>query len=105
MYPATVAAALRDRGHDVQAVHENADLVGRPDDVVLAWAVQEGRVVVTENVRDFIPLVSGRTDDRARVLCVNARRWPRTADCLPAFADAVDARLREGRPALAVEWL
>ena len=48
----TIAEELRDRGHDVIAVAE-AGLAQRPDEEVLAWAVRDGRAVVTANYRDF----------------------------------------------------
>lgn len=51
-----LGAALRERGFD--AVHvEDLDLKHRDDDVVFAVAVREGRTVLTQNVRDFMPIV------------------------------------------------
>jgi predicted nuclease of predicted toxin-antitoxin system len=55
MYPASVAEQLRSRGCDVVSVHdpEYRWLEGAPDDEVFAFAVKEGRALVTENVPDF----------------------------------------------------
>jgi predicted nuclease of predicted toxin-antitoxin system len=47
--------ALRDRGHDVISAHEvgNSDL---SDPVHLAYAAAHGRVILTFNGKDFVPL-------------------------------------------------
>lgn len=50
-----IARLLRDRGHDVVAVLERPDLIGMLDDHVWKVAITEGRTVVTENARDFVP--------------------------------------------------
>ena len=51
-----LARALRQRGFD--AVHaEDRGLKETDDAVVFAAAVQEGRAVLTQNVRDFMPIV------------------------------------------------
>lgn len=52
---AYLAKLLREQGFDVVHVNE-ADLVGTPDDKIMAYAVGEHRAVVTFNIRDFIPL-------------------------------------------------
>jgi predicted nuclease of predicted toxin-antitoxin system len=56
MFPARIAEALRERGLDAVSVRERQDLAGHPDSEVFARAQEEGRAVVTENVRDFRPL-------------------------------------------------
>ena len=50
-----IAQALRADGHDVQAASE-IGLTGMPDEQLLVTAAQQGRVLVTNNVRDFVPL-------------------------------------------------
>lgn len=50
-----IARLLRDRGHDVVAVLERPDLIGMLDEIVWRIAIAEGRSVVTENARDFVP--------------------------------------------------
>jgi hypothetical protein len=54
MYPAAIAAGLRQRGTDVAAVTATVRLRNMPDDELFAVAQIEQRAVVTENVRDFI---------------------------------------------------
>lgn len=48
-----VATGLRSRGVDVVAVQEHRQLRGTADRSLLEVARDEGRVVVTNNVRDF----------------------------------------------------
>ncbi|SDM17441.1 hypothetical protein SAMN05660642_01742 [Geodermatophilus siccatus] len=85
MYPRRLAEQLRAEGHDVVAVVELPDLVGREDAEVARWAREHGRVVVTENVVDYAPL---DVDEHAGLLLVNARRWPRTPSGLPRLLTA-----------------
>ena len=56
MYTPAIAEGLRDRGHDVISVHERPDLVAAPDSAIFAAAQAEERAIVTNNVRDFMPL-------------------------------------------------
>lgn len=52
---AYLAKLLREQRFDVIHVNE-VDLVGTPDDKIMAYAAGEHRAVVTFNIRDFIPL-------------------------------------------------
>ncbi|MHB8509458.1 MAG: DUF5615 family PIN-like protein [Candidatus Dormibacteria bacterium] len=52
-----LASALRDLGHDVFAVDEHSDLQGLDDAGVLALAVEADRILVTADVKDFMPLM------------------------------------------------
>ncbi|MGP0100799.1 MAG: DUF5615 family PIN-like protein [Solirubrobacteraceae bacterium] len=54
--PRGVADRLRETGHDVLALAENAAFEGLPDPQVLELATTEKRVLVTRNSRDFAPL-------------------------------------------------
>jgi predicted nuclease of predicted toxin-antitoxin system len=80
MYAAAVAEQLRDRDHDVIAVSERADLRGRADEDLLAWAQTEDRALVTDNQRDFIPIhhrcIASGHDHKGLILTTN-RRFPR----------------------------
>ncbi len=60
MFGAQVAWLLTDAGHDGVHVSE-VGLLSSSDDDVLAWAVADDRVVVTENARDFVPLLDERS--------------------------------------------
>ena len=48
---ADIAVQLRHQGHNVIAVVEDPALVGTPDEELLACADEEGRRLVTANVR------------------------------------------------------
>jgi predicted nuclease of predicted toxin-antitoxin system len=52
MFSPEIASELVKRGHDVVAVAADPGLVGLPDEQVLEWATDQGRCLVTENVRD-----------------------------------------------------
>ncbi|HEX5309219.1 MAG TPA: DUF5615 family PIN-like protein [Solirubrobacteraceae bacterium] len=54
--PRGVAAKLRDSGHDVLALAEDAVFEGISDPQVLELATAENRVSITRNSRDFAPL-------------------------------------------------
>ena len=49
--------ALIQQGYDVVHV-THTEQRGMDDDVLLAWAADQGRVVLTYNVRHFVPLVA-----------------------------------------------
>lgn len=58
MWPPSVAEALRERGHEVTAVAERADLRGRPDEETFEQALAGAWTIVTENVMDYRPLAA-----------------------------------------------
>jgi len=60
VFPAAVAEQLRARGHDVLAAVERAELREADDTTLFAAAQDENRAVVTENVRDYVPLAFAR---------------------------------------------
>jgi hypothetical protein len=79
-YSAAIAAALRERGSDVEAVVANPELRGAPDADVFRWASAHGRRVVTENIGDFrVLLMTALASDApaAPLLLVPPRRFPR----------------------------
>lgn len=57
MFSPTIAGALRDLGHDVVAVAERGELRAMDDEEVFSWAISQGRWLVTENVKDFRPIL------------------------------------------------
>jgi predicted nuclease of predicted toxin-antitoxin system len=59
MYGERAAELLCEQGHDAVDVRA-IGLGGAPDGDVLARAVEEGRTLVTENARDFLPLLDQR---------------------------------------------
>lgn len=81
-YNCAIAEELRQRGVDAVAIqHERPDLEGQDDDVVLRTATAERRVVVTNNVRDFAPLVEDfglRGETHFGVIFTDDETFPRT---------------------------
>jgi hypothetical protein len=56
MFSPAIARDLRARGHDVEAVKEHGEWIGRSDVEVMSLARAERRAIVTNNLRDFRPL-------------------------------------------------
>lgn len=52
-----IGGPLRAAGYDVLALSEQPELEGLSDPEVLALAVEEGRILITRNSRDFAPLL------------------------------------------------
>lgn len=81
-YSCTIAEELRQRGVDAVAVQkERPELEGQDDEVLLRTATAEGRVVVTNNVRDYAPLVEDfglRGETHFGVIFTDDATFPRT---------------------------
>ena len=104
-----VARELRALGHDADATAERADLRGQDDAVILAVAAREGRVVVTEDRRDFRRLaraeVSGGRPHPALVL-LSPRAWRRrNRIAIGRLVRALDALLASGAMVEGEHWL
>ena len=82
MYPPAIAEQLRERGHDVVAVTEQAELRSFSDIALFALAQQEGRPVVTENIADFVPIADAadqRGETHYGLVLVDPAKYPRGA--------------------------
>lgn len=92
-----IAAQLRQRGHDVVAVQEHSQWWSTSDEVLLTQvAYQASRVLVTDNLRDFLPLHTALMDsDRhhAGLLLASPSKYPRAKRTLGRWVDALDAYL------------
>jgi nucleoside-diphosphate-sugar epimerase len=80
--PPGIAEALRERGHDVVSLHDpsHRHLRGQPDATVLAAAADEHRSVVTDDIRDFLPLhreLIARAPARHGLVLFTDRSFPR----------------------------
>jgi len=94
---AQIAVPLRRIGHDVQAVTERPDLMGRSDRIIFEVASSEGRAVITNNVKDFRPLAAewlsqGRV--HAGLILLPAART-RTRGAIAVLADRISTVLRD----------
>ena len=99
MHAPTVAALLRDWGHDAIAVKERPDLVGVPDEDLLQAATADGRAVVTENIKHFALLhrhILAAGQRHSGLIFTYARRFPRSVgNHGRVLADALAALLSE----------
>ncbi len=80
MWPPEIAAQLRRRGYDVEAVQERAELLGKADAFIFALAQEEGHAIVSENAADFRQLAAeilqqGRT--HCGLIFTTNRQFPR----------------------------
>jgi uncharacterized small protein (DUF1192 family) len=97
MHAPVVAAALCDRGHDVLAVAEQDERRALTDEELFRWAAERGRRVVTENVKDFAPLLRRAEElgqPAAPLLFTSSRTFPRSRRNPGPLIDALDAWLR-----------
>lgn len=95
-YADVLAEQLRDRGHDVVAVAA-AGLAGTADELLLSWADAEERVLLTNNVRHFVPIHSrwvstGRSHHG--IWLTDDRRMPRAKGSLGTYLAVIDERMR-----------
>jgi hypothetical protein len=96
-YSPQIARQLRARGHDVAAVAERIDLVGLADDELVRRMAQERRAILTNNVKDFMPLISRaalKGDDHFGLLLTSDKSMPRRNDAIGRLVDALDMFLQ-----------
>lgn len=113
-YHPVIAEELRRRGFDVIAVAETGfvargGLRGLLDQPLLRRAMAEDRVLVTENVRDFVPIhraLLSRGETHAGIIVTSSRRYSRHHDVLGRLILTL-AALMEERQSLSGElvWL
>jgi hypothetical protein len=93
MYPPALAEALRAGGINASTAAERG-LAGRSDSDVLAAAVEDGYVVLTENVADFARIAADRLTaggHHSGVLIALSSRFSRRPSGIPKIAAAVRA--------------
>ena len=77
-----IGVQLRRAGWDVESIQAgHHELLGADDSAVLAAATRLGRVLVTDNVRHFLPLHEARLADHtphAGLLLAHPRAYPRS---------------------------
>ena len=110
MFSPVIAAALRDLGHDVIAVAEQPGLRAMTDEDVFAFAAAEGRWLLTENVKDFQPILQQALHagpPTAGLLFTSSRAFPRSRKNPGPLIHAVHAWLRAGppEPPITEDWL
>lgn len=98
-----IAVLLREAGHDVVAVAERQELLGSSDATLLEVAADEGRAVITNNVKDFRPLAAerlARGSSHAGLVFIPSTRT-RTRATTAVLAAAVETVLKEHPDGLA----
>jgi predicted nuclease of predicted toxin-antitoxin system len=110
MFSPVIAAALRDLGHDVTAVAEQPALRAMTDEEVFAFAAAQQRWLLTENVKDFQPILQQALQagtPTAGLLFTSSRAFPRSRKNPGHLIHAIDAWLSAGTPPspLTEDWL
>ena len=110
MFSPAIAAKLRELGHDVIAIVDRPDLRAKSDEEVFAWASAEKRWLLTENVKDFRPVMLRALQagpPGCGLLFTSARAFPRSRKNPGPLIRALDEWLNDGPPALPVteSWL
>ncbi len=101
MFSAALASALRDLGHDVIAVTERSDLRAMTDGELFTWAVNERRWLLTENVKDFRPILLRAAQGGTAVtgiLFTSSRAFPRSRKNPGPLIHALSSWLMAGPP-------
>lgn len=96
-FPGPIAPGLRDRGHDVVAAIE-VQWNEFEDPVLFEHCVEDGRALLTNNARDFVPIIrewgaEGRS--HLGLILTDDSSWPRTLDNAGRYIDALDALLTQ----------
>lgn len=110
MFSPAIAAALRDLGHDVIAVAERTEMRAMSDEEVFTWAASQGRWLLTENVKDFRPILLRALQADTTVtglLCTSTRSFPRSRKNPGPLIQAIHTWLLNGPPEapLTEDWL
>jgi predicted nuclease of predicted toxin-antitoxin system len=110
MFSPAIAAELCERGHDVIAVADRPDLRAKSDEELFAWASAERRWLLTENVKDFRPImlrVLSAGSPGCGLLFTSSRAFPRSRKNPRPLINVLHAWLTDGPPAPLVteSWL
>jgi hypothetical protein len=110
MFSPAIAAELCERGHDMTSVADRPDLRAKSDEEIFAWASAERRWLLTENVKDFRPImlrVLSAGSSGCGLLFTSSRAFPRSRKNPGSLINALHAWLTDGPPAPHVteSWL
>jgi Domain of unknown function (DUF5615) len=112
MYPVAIAEGLRRRRVDAVAVTERPELRNMPDPDLFAAAQEAQRAVVTENVRDFVPIANdydARGVAHHGLVLVHPGTYPRgssrTIGAMVSALATLSRELRETEPTSFRHWL
>lgn len=112
MYAPAIAEALRDRGRDVASASERDDLRSLADAVIFEAMQAEARVIVTNNVRDFMPLAQQALQSGSTfygIVFTSDKSLPRRKANVGMFIALLDALMAahaaEAALPAKIEWL
>ena len=110
MFSPTIAAELQALGHDVIAVADRPDLRSKSDEEVFAWVSAEKRWLLTENVKDFRPIMLRALQAGSLgcgLLFTSSRAFPRSRKNPGPLIRALHAWLTNGPPPppISESWL
>lgn len=110
MFSPRIAEILRSHGHDVMAVAERVELRAMTDDDLYAWVGAEGCWLLTENVKDFRPIMLRAVQSGAvttGLLFTSSRTFPRSRQNPGPLVQALLQWLSKEPPApqLIEDWL
>ena len=110
MFSPAIAAELRALGHDAIAVADRPDLRSKSDEGVYAWASAEQRWLLTENVKDFRPIMLRALQagpSGCGLLFTSSRAFPRSRKNPGPLIRALHAWLTAGPapPPVTESWL
>ncbi len=107
-----IAVQLRRRGWDVESIQgDHRDLLGQDDITVLKRAKEMGRVLVTDNVRHFVPLHEwyvAQHEVHAGLLLTHPRTYPRSKRTVGLWVEGLEQTLKSLAPKSTdnlYEWL
>ena len=109
MFPGRLADRLRQRGHNVIAITDDPELRALSDADVYSWAAAHRRRILTENVKDFRPLLLQALEAGgpcAALLLSSSRTFPRSRRSPGPLEFDIHAWLAQSLGTRAVEeWL
>ncbi len=109
MISAVVAAQLRVRERDVEAVSGRRELRGLSDDEVFRHAQTAGQSVVTYNRDDFLELdrwFRSQGRNHSGIVILNPHRFPQGPASIGALVKSLDALISDGpRYESFIHWL
>ncbi len=110
MFAPELAAELRRRGHRVTAVAETTALQAMNDPALFEWAAANSEWLLTENVKDFRPLLlvsQAGNHPYVSLLLTSSRSFPRSRRSASPLTEALTAWLEgpDSRSPCAEEWL
>lgn len=112
MYSPEVAERLRDLRHDAISAHDRDDLQAAPDQDIFRLMQQEGRVIVTNNHRDYAPLANAALqarDDFFGLVYTSDKSLPRNKKTIPRMVERLSDLLNrhgsEEQLPTGIEWL